>query len=474
MAPFSIGNPAAASTLQTRPPQGVAREAVETQKPIVKASVEAPPRKPRPQTEPAAADPEANTLSWIERLQREQTPSLVLDDDVADDQGDDGDDLQIETAARTPANLDKTVTVPRGDTLAGALNKAGIDRREAHAAIRKLSKVMNPRRVRAGQELTLTIAPAEDGPGRLLGLSMEKDFAHRVGVRLGEGGYESYKEKKVLERRLARVAGPIKSSLYLAATKAGLTVPVLADLIRAYSWDVDFQRDIQPGDAFEVMFEQYSDSTGRIVHYGEVIFASLTLTGTRLPIYRFTTRHGVTSYFNEKGHGAKKALMRTPIDGARLSSRYGKRRHPILGYTKKHTGVDFAAPPGTPIYAAGDGVIDYAGRKGGYGKYIRIRHNSEYATAYAHMRAYRRGMRKGKRVKQGQVIGYVGSTGRSTGPHLHYEILRNGRHTNPLKVKMPSGEKLRGKDLKRFQAKRADIERLYAALVPPGKVAEAN
>ncbi|MCH7814405.1 MAG: M23 family metallopeptidase, partial [Planctomycetes bacterium] len=169
-------------------------------------------------------------------------------------------------------------------------------------------------------------------------------------------------------------------------------------------------------------------------------------------------------YFDAKGRSARKALMRTPIDGARLSSVFGRRRHPILGYNKLHRGVDFAAPRGTPIYAAGNGVIVRAGRNGAYGKYVRIRHNARYATAYAHMSGFARGTRKGKRVTQGQVIGYVGTTGRSTGPHLHYEILAGGVRTNPMKLRMPSGRKLKGAELARFQQTRAGIERRYAEL----------
>ena len=237
---------------------------------------------------------------------------------------------------------------------------------------------------------------------------------------------------------------------------------------------MDFQRDIRPGDGFEVMFKRFHDAEGNLVHNGAIVHAALTLSGERRPIYLHTTADGRTGYFNEKGESARKALMRTPIDGARLSSAFGKRRHPVLGYSMMHRGVDFAAPAGTPIYAAGQGSIVYAGRKGAYGNYIRLRHNRLYATAYAHMRRFARGMAKGRRVKQGQVIGYVGSTGRSTGPHLHYEILREGRRVNPFKVKMPSGRKLTGKELERFLAARDDIDRQYAAPAPGSKLAKAE
>jgi murein DD-endopeptidase MepM/ murein hydrolase activator NlpD len=195
-----------------------------------------------------------------------------------------------------------------------------------------------------------------------------------------------------------------------------------------------------------------------------VLFASLTLSGKKKAIYRFKGDDGHTEYFDEEGRSAQKALMRTPIDGARLSSGFGQRRHPILGYNKMHRGVDFAAPSGTPIYAAGNGTIVYAGRKGGYGNYIRIRHNGNYDTAYAHMTGFARGMRVGRRVNQGQVIGYVGTTGRSTGPHLHYEVLRQGQQVNPMRIRMPSGRTLAGAEMKRFQGLRAALDQRYALL----------
>jgi murein DD-endopeptidase MepM/ murein hydrolase activator NlpD len=178
----------------------------------------------------------------------------------------------------------------------------------------------------------------------------------------------------------------------------------------------------------------------------------MTLSGKELAYYQYTPKSGITDYFNPQGQSVRKTLMRTPINGARLSSGFGKRKHPILGYTKMHRGTDFAAPTGTPIMAAGDGVVDFIGRNGAYGKYIRIRHNSSYKTAYAHMSGFKRGLKQGDRVKQGDTIGYVGTTGRSTGPHLHYEVLENGKQRNPMSVKLPAGEKLEGQDLKRFAA----------------------
>ena len=242
---------------------------------------------------------------------------------------------------------------------------------------------------------------------------------------------------------------------------------VLLQLVRVFSWDVDFQREIRAGDSFDVAWETRYTRDGRFVDHGEILYGALTLRGQTLELFRFIGPEGA-GYFDRNGAGARKPLMRTPIDGARLSSKFGRRRHPVLGYTRMHRGVDFAARPGAPILAAGDGRITYARRNGSYGLYVRIRHNSRYQTAYAHMRAIRRGIRMGARVRQGQVIGFVGSTGRSSGPHLHYEILVDGRQVNPLSVSMRSQVRLKGDDLAAFQVYRGSLERRIADIESTG------
>ncbi|MEQ8504803.1 MAG: M23 family metallopeptidase [Rhodospirillales bacterium] len=367
-----------------------------------------------------------------------------------------------------------TETIGRGETLAGVLARAGVKGPDADAAIRAFTGMYDPRRLLPGQKIKVRFRPpkgSSDGqrtgaqPGLFLGFGFEPDFRHEITViRHADGRFTAAKEAKKINRSLARVAAQITSSLYLAGQAENLPPNVLAELIRIYSWDVDFQRDIREGDAFEVTYEEVRDEDGRLVHAGTVHFAALTLSGDRRPLYRFVTGEGDVDYFDDKGRGARKALMRTPIDGARLSSGFGKRRHPVLGYTKMHRGVDFAASSGTPIYAAGDGVVTFAGRKGGYGNYINIRHNGRYHTAYAHMKGFARGIGRGKRVRQGQVIGYVGTTGRSTGPHLHYEILVDGGQVNPLSVRMPSGRKLKGEELERFLAAKSQMDLQFARL----------
>jgi len=350
---------------------------------------------------------------------------------------------------------DRYVEVSRGDTLIGILTQNGVDRREAHAAVTELSSVFDVRRLQIGQGLTLTFETGA-GDDRFVGLALQPDPERDVRVMFddseGDGQFVAAEEKRALSGRDRYAAATIDSSLYEAATQAGMPVDVLMDMIRVFSFDVDFQRDIQVGDKFEVLFEQMQDEFGVPVRNGDIQYAAMTLSGKTVAYYRFTPGSGFTDYFDATGQSVRKTLMRTPVNGARLSSGFGKRKHPILGYTKMHKGVDFAAPRGTPIMAAGDGVIERAGRNGGYGNYVRLRHNSEIKTAYAHLHKFARGIKVGTRVRQGDIIAYVGSTGRSTGPHLHYEVLKNGRQVNPLSVKLPAGEKLKGKDLKKLQA----------------------
>lgn len=404
----------------------------------------------------------------------------------SDQQSRDDDSLALTTPAdESIAALLKprTVTVSRGDTLMGLMVGAGADRSDAHEAITALRDVFSPRRLRPGQEIELTFAtvnPLDDeeanaqgsvddtaGGGQLMGLSLQSavDEIVRVARAAVSDDFVAETIARPLERQVLHGSGTIDSSLFVAARSAGIPNGVMIELMRAFSYDVDFQREIQRGDKFDLVYEVFYDEEGKVAKTGDILVAGLSLSGTPLTLYNYTPSSGFTDFFDENGQAVRKALMRTPIDGARLSSGFGKRKHPILGYTKMHKGLDFAAPRGTPIYAAGDGVIERVGRFGAYGKYIRIRHHSSYKTAYAHLNGYAKGVKKGKRVKQGQVIGYVGTTGRSTGPHLHYEVLLNNKQVNPRKIKLPAGEKLKGKDLKNYQTHRAEVDALRESLI---------
>tara|TARA_B100000963_G_scaffold251408_1_gene220268 strand:+ start:71 stop:1396 length:1326 start_codon:yes stop_codon:yes gene_type:complete len=248
----------------------------------------------------------------------------------------------------------------------------------------------------------------------------------------------------------------IKDNLYNSAMRSELPKEIFSELIKILSFSIDFQRELKKGDVFETFYSQKIDLiTNKIIESKPIHYISANLKNNDLKFYRFTTRNGKSSFYDEEGKSSKKTLMKTPLNGARLSSGFGNRKHPILGFTKMHKGVDFAAPIGTPIFAAGDGIIEYSGWNGAYGKYIRIKHNGTFKTAYAHLsKIYKK---KGTRIKQGDIIGTLGSTGRSTGPHLHYEILISGRQINPLRIKLPSGKHIPKNELENFYKKQKII-----------------
>ncbi|HKO07892.1 MAG TPA: peptidoglycan DD-metalloendopeptidase family protein [Alphaproteobacteria bacterium] len=371
----------------------------------------------------------------------------------------------------TGAPIERSVLIGKGDTLNDILLRQGVPASEAHDAAAAMRSMLDLRTLKPGVEIKLTFEP--DTKGRLDKVSLPMSPDQTVSVeRNGNDEFSASKIAQPLTRQLVRTEGVIRSSLYEDAVAAGIPAPLLAELIHAFSYDVDFQREIQPGDRFELAYEQFTNGGGQVAKTGNIVYAALTLSGQVLKIYRFEARKGFVDYFNAKGESVRKALLRTPIDGARISSGYGMRLHPILGYTTMHKGVDFAAATGTPIMAAGDGVVELAGWRGNYGIYLRLAHNSEYGTAYAHMSAIARGIRVGERVRQGQVIGYVGATGLATGPHLYYEVLVHERQINPLSVKLPTGVKLAGTELKSFIASKAGTDAALASLPQATKLAK--
>tara|TARA_Y100000590_G_C15617914_1_gene976464 strand:- start:35 stop:1336 length:1302 start_codon:yes stop_codon:yes gene_type:complete len=251
----------------------------------------------------------------------------------------------------------------------------------------------------------------------------------------------------------------INDSLYEDGINNNIPLEILSELIKLYSFDLDFQRDIKKNTKVSISYESVFIEDREDNYYGDIIYALIKIGKNELEYFKFITDDGYVDYFNKKGENVKKALLKTPLDGAKLSSGFGMRKHPISGFNKMHKGVDFAAPLGTPVYAGGNGTIEMAGRNGGYGNYIRIRHNNEYKTAYAHLSSFKKGISKGIRVNQGDIIGYVGNTGNSTGPHLHYEIIYQNKQINPLKLKLPSGKKLKNEELERFIA---EMNSIYA------------
>lgn len=370
----------------------------------------------------------------------------------------------VDAAAINTLPRDEILEIKTGDTVAGALQAAGISGAEAYRVVKAMSKHYDPRSVKPGQAISVHIEPAGDGIA-LSSLEMKIDATKELVVVKDEHDrFQPEVKKKKVIKTLKAAKATIQTSLYGSAARAGIPASVIADMIRVYSYEVDFQRDIRQGDSVEILYETYETEDGDFARYGNILYANLAVSGDKIPIYRFKQKDGDIDYYRENGMNLKSTLMQTPIDGARMSSGYGMRKHPVLGYNKMHKGIDFAASRGTPIYAAGDGTIEKAGRAGGYGNYVRIRHNSELSTAYAHMQKFAKNIRAGKRVKQGQVIGYVGTTGRSTGPHLHFEVLKYGKQINPKKVKTASREKLKGTKLKNFKAQVSQIKQKFATL----------
>ena len=261
-----------------------------------------------------------------------------------------------------------------------------------------------------------------------------------------------------LNKKVIYAEDIINSSLYKAALSNDIPPGIIIDFASLYGFQVDFQRDIQKQDEFQILFEVFLNEKNQIMETGKIIFSNLKLSGQENSLYYFKDKGGNEGHYNKIGQSVKKALMKTPINGARLSSPYGMRKHPIDGYNKMHKGTDFAAPEGTPIMASGDGVILKAGWCGGGGNCIKIKHNATYQTVYAHMSKFARGMGKGLRVKQGQIIGFVGSTGKSTGPHLHYEVIRDGVRINSQKLKLPSGKVLKGENRIKFETAKIKID----------------
>ena len=370
------------------------------------------------------------------------------------------------------------VRITKGETFVDALKRAGVDAEDRNAAAYAFGKFYNLRRLRPGQEFDLTLSwpnqtlfqlasSTEQPQPQLVSLEFRADPESRVVVRRNaKGGFDSEKNVIPLTTRVLSVAGAIHGSLYLSAKAEGAPDKIIADLADAFAYDVDFQREIFGGDESEAIFEERYDDQGEPVSVGDIIYARLKWRGRSREkgYYRFVENDGRASYFDAAGQSAKRLLMKTPVDGARLSSGFGTRKHPILGYAKAHKGIDFAAPRGTPVKAAGDGVVMRANRYGSFGNYVLIRHANGYETAYAHLNGFARGMHKGKRVRQGDVIAYIGTTGRSTGPHLHYEVHYKGVAVNPQKLKIATGKKLTGAELARFKAQR-DI--INAMRLPP-------
>ena len=353
-----------------------------------------------------------------------------------------------------------TITVKRGNTIGKIIDDLGLKLDQRQKVLNSLKKVFKPRALRIGQIIqakTMRQTFKQAGVKRsqivLLDLEISLNTKKTVYLHLTEfGELEAFIHTRKLKTEIAYGSGLIKSSLLEAGKRENIPSKVLYSIINTMSHQVDFQRAIQKGDRFEILYEHVIDpKTGKTIRSGDVIYARLRASGKDFEIYRYQTVKKRIGYFDAEGRSIQQMLMRTPTDATRISSSFGWRKHPVLGYNRLHKGVDFAAPKGTRIYAAGHGFIERRGWVKGYGRYILIRHSNGYKTAYAHMSAFKKGLKVGSRVSQGQVIGFIGRSGRVTGSHLHYEVIRNGKYLNPLKVKNTAGYRLAQKDLNKFK-----------------------
>lgn len=370
-----------------------------------------------------------------------------------------------------PRTHERVLVVQPGDTLGRLLSSAGVDAGEAQAAVTALASLFSPTALRPGDEVGIRLSA--DDPPALLELELEPQPGRTIRVRPREGRSWAAEESLAPRQRfVVRAAGTVDGGLFPAMTRAGLPGGLALSLIRVLGHQIDFQRDLQPGDRFAILFERYRDGDGDILGHGQILRAEFTLSGRTLAVWRHKDRRGNTDWFDSEGRSLRRAFLRTPLDGARVTSRFGMRSHPALGFNRMHQGIDFGAPTGTPIYAAADGIVVSAKREGGYGLMVRLRHAGGVETRYAHMSRFGRGIASGRRVRQGDVIGAVGSTGLSTGPHLHYEVIANGRAVNPARH-VRQTVRLAGQELAAFRTAQRQLDRLIARLGTQEEVAMA-
>ena len=352
-----------------------------------------------------------------------------------------------------------------GDTYQSIINKLNINKKEKKILLENILKEKSLKILKINQKFTFKFDNLSKK--KIIEFKIETDKKNEILFSKinNQDKFISKQIEKNFKKNVVYKETVITNSLYNSAINLGIKPNIIIEFARLYGFQVDFQRDVWKNDSFQIIYEEFVNENDKVIDTGEIIFASLNLQNTDLRLYKYEFKKNKVDYFDENGKSIRKTLMKTPINGARLSSSYGKRKHPILGYTRMHTGTDFAAPSGTPIMASGDGKVTKAGWCGGGGNCVKIKHNSTYQTVYAHMSKFGRGIKKGARVKQGQIIGYVGSTGLSTGPHLHYEVIENGKKINSQKLKLPSGKILKGEERKKFEVSKIKIDVLKSNLL---------
>ena len=364
----------------------------------------------------------------------------------------------------TPRYKNINHKVLNGETFDKILDNYLVPKNEIQELKKKLANEYNLNNLKTNMDLIFTIDQSNDKKVTSFMLPVSRTKKIQLTRNLETGSFD----KKIIITNLIKKnifkEGKILQSLYKAAINLDVKPNIIVEFARIYGFQVDFQRDIRKNDNFQIMYEIFIDENGKIFETGNIIYANLKLSGVNNSLYYFDKK-GSEGHYDENGRSVKKALMKTPINGARLSSPFGMRKHPIDGFNKMHKGTDFAAPMGTPIMASGDGVVTRARWCGGGGNCIKIKHNTTYQTIYAHMKNFARGIKEGSRVKQGQIIGYVGSTGKSTGPHLHYEVIENGKKINSQTLKLPSGKILKGEERKIFEVSRIKLDVLKSELI---------
>ena len=389
------------------------------------------------------------SISFGENLAREKKVSKKI---ITDE-----DPIHIEEKLEIDFTLVQKYYLQEGETFTGALKQADLQDDEINDVVNIISKKIDLRKLKVGT-LIETYTKSINDKKIINEIIIYPDIEKKIYVKKVNNKFVAGEDKKKLFSKLKLYEVEIHNSIYESLKKIDTPDEIIMEFVQLYSFDIDFQRDIRKGNKIKIFFEIYTDSQNNYIKSGNINFSEIILDDESYELYRFQSEGDeFVEYFNSDGKSATKALMKTPINGARLSSGFGMRKHPILGYNKKHQGVDFAAPTGTPIMAAGTGHIEFVGNNGGAGKYIRIKHLNGYKTSYSHLSKYASGIQKNIKVRQGQVIGYVGNTGLSTGPHLHYEVIFNGKRINPMKMKLPSGKQLKDKNLEIFLAEKERI-----------------
>lgn len=380
--------------------------------------------------------------------------------------------------AEAEDNLRMTFTVESGGTFSKIFSDAGIAPNDINQIIQAIAKVHSVSKLHVGNKVEIKFL-AESDINKLKEIDDYYSRVEMVRFITDEKILEVYFDKdmkefttKVIEIPIQHnevvFHGEINDSLYLSATKAGASPSIIKQFINLFSYDVDFQRDIKQGDKFELFYDYYTNQTGQKVKESAIKYASITVSGKQYKIYRFE-HNDIVDYYTEKGESIKKTLLKTPISGAKITSGYGMRRHPILGFSRMHKGLDYGAPRGTPVFAAGDGVVQFIKTDNGYGKYIKIKHSTKYSTLYAHLDRLAPSIKKGSRVNQGQTIGFVGTTGLANGPHLHYEVHDRDRQINPSKISFAKNLPLSGQTLTEFKIHLKNISEKINVLKSGGK-----